>query len=234
MVGMSPSCLAVIPARGGSKGVPRKNVRLLAGRPLVAHAIVAARGARGITRTVVSTDDEEIAQVTQDWGAEVVKRPDELSGDQATSESAVLHALESLRLRENYEPELVMLIQCTSPLTISNDLDKLMVDLLEKGADSAFTACPFGHFLWREVEGRAQGVNHEGARRKRRQDLAPQYLETGAAYVMRTARFIETGERFCGRSVLSISPAERCLEIDDPADFIRAEAFMRARSAGGT
>jgi YrbI family 3-deoxy-D-manno-octulosonate 8-phosphate phosphatase len=221
-------CLAIIPARGGSKGVPRKNVKDLAGKPLLAHAILAARAAPSISRVVVSTDDAEIAQVAVQWGAEALARPADISGDKASSEAALLHALEELEKREGYKPELVMLIQCTSPLTSGEDLEGLIQTLRDKGADSAFTAAPFYHFLWRrEADESAAGINHSGKKRKRRQDLEPQFLENGAAYVMRTALFQSTQDRFCGRVVLHATAPERCLEIDDPADFVKAEAVMR-------
>jgi N-acylneuraminate cytidylyltransferase len=226
-------CLAVIPARGGSKGVPRKNLRLLGGVPLVAHAIRAARGARRVTRVLVSTDDPEIARVATEYGAEVIARPSELSGDTASSESAVLHALDVLRVREGYEPELVMLVQCTSPLTRAADLDGLVERLLEAGADSAFTAVPFFHFLWRiDHEGYAVGVNHAGNKRKRRQDLAPEFLESGAAYVARTPAFREAADRFAGRVVVHVTPGRDCLEIDEPADLDKAEALLRRARDG--
>jgi N-acylneuraminate cytidylyltransferase len=209
---MSVACLAVIPARGGSKGVPRKNVMPVAGLPLVAHAIRAALAAERITRLVVSTDDLEIARVAAQHGAEVVLRPPELSGDGASSESAVLHVLTTLRERDAYVPDLTMMIQCTSPLT---------------------TAVPFTHFLWSlDDEGRAQPIQHEGKKRKRRQELAPQYLESGAAYLMRTQAFVASGERFCGRVTLYVSAAERCLEIDDPIDLAKAEAAARHLQRG--
>jgi N-acylneuraminate cytidylyltransferase len=132
-----------------------------------------------------------------------------LSGDTATSESAVRHALEQLRQTEAYEPELVMLVQCTSPLTLSADFDGLIDTLMRERADSAFTVCPFHHFLWkRGGDGASEGVNHEGARRKRRQELEPQFLETGAAYVMRTEAFLASDERFCGRTVMYSTPPE--------------------------
>jgi len=225
-------CLAVIPARGGSKGLPRKNVLALAGMPLIAHAIRAALGARTITRVVVSTDDSEIAAVSRRWGAEVVARPAELSGDTASSESAVMHVLTTLQASEGYAPDFVMLIQCTSPLTTSDDLDGLVTTLKREDSDSAFTVARFHHFLWeRGSDGRAAGINHTGKKRKRRQDLTPQYLETGAAYVMRTELFQQTGERFCGKVAMHDTPPERCLEIDDPLDFLKAEAACRARDA---
>jgi YrbI family 3-deoxy-D-manno-octulosonate 8-phosphate phosphatase len=122
-----------------------------------------------------------------------------------------------------------MLIQCTSPLTTAADLDGLVGALVDEGADSAFAAAPFHHFLWRRApDGSAAGINHEGKKRKRRQDLEPQYLENGAAYVMRSALFRETQERFCGRLVPYVMAAERCLEIDEPLDFVKAEAVLRS------
>ncbi len=101
------NCLAIIPARGGSKGIPRKNVLPLAGKPLIAYNIQAARQARLITRVVVSTDDDEIAEVSRRFGAEVVRRPAEISGDTASSELALLHTLETLRVTEGFVPDLV-------------------------------------------------------------------------------------------------------------------------------
>jgi CMP-N-acetylneuraminic acid synthetase len=221
-------CLVVIPARGGSKGVPRKNVLPVAGKPLVAHAILAARAAARVTRVVVSTDDAEIARVAGEHGAEVVERPAEISGDKASSESAVLHALAALRERDGYRPELVALMQCTSPLTSAEDLDGLIFALERERADSAFLAVPFFHFLWRKgADSSAEPINHGGKKRQRRQDMAPQFLENGAAYVMRTALFEATGERFCGRTVLHAVDAARCLEIDEPRDLRVAEVLMR-------
>jgi YrbI family 3-deoxy-D-manno-octulosonate 8-phosphate phosphatase len=121
-----------------------------------------------------------------------------------------------------------MMLQCTSPLTTSEDLDHAVEKLLRTDADSCFTAVPFFHFLWRDGEsGEARGVNHDGKVRKRRQDLEPQYLENGAVYVMRTERFLAEGTRFCGKTVVCAVAPERLLEIDDPVDFVKAEAVMR-------
>ncbi|MBO6936281.1 MAG: acylneuraminate cytidylyltransferase [Deltaproteobacteria bacterium] len=230
-----PRCVAIIPARGGSKGVPRKNIRDLAGRPLIAHAIGAAKDALLVDRVFVSTDDTEIAEVARRHGAEVIERPAALASDGASSESALLHALTQLRA-EGEDPELVMMIQCTSPLTSAADLDGTVQRLLDAGADSSFSAVPFHHFLWQEDDGGAvRGVGHDGAKRKRRQDLAhPPLLENGAVYVMRVEPFVESETRFCGATVAYVADAERALEIDDPLDFAKAEAaarFLDRRSA---
>ena len=225
-----PSCTAIIPARGGSRGVPRKNVRDLAGHPLVAHAIRAARGAAHVTDVWVSTDDPEIAEVARRYGAGVIERPEALAGSTATSESALVHAVAWLRESGHPVGDLLMMIQCTSPLTTAADLDGAVETLVEAGADSCFIAVPFHHFIWeRDADGHARGVNHEGKKRKRRQDLEPQFLENGAAYLMRTESFLAAEERFCGTTVVHVVDAERALEIDDPVDFVRAEATMRAQ-----
>jgi N-acylneuraminate cytidylyltransferase len=228
-----PSCTAIIPARGGSRGVPRKNVRDLGGIPLVAHAIRAALEARHVSTVWVSTDDPEIAEVARRYGAGVVERPEALAGSTASSESALVHAVEWLREAGHPVGDLLMMIQCTSPLTTSEDLDGAVEELVASGADSCFLAAPFHHFIWeRDADGRARGVNHEGSKRKRRQDLEPQFIENGAAYVMRTDLFMETRERFCGTTVVHVVDAARTLEIDDPVDFVRAEATLRARREG--
>jgi N-acylneuraminate cytidylyltransferase len=181
---------------------------------------------------IVSTDDADIAQVARRHGAEVVERPAELSGDTASSESAVLHVLNQLSAHEGYLPELVMLMQCTSPLTSAEDLSGLITTLEREQADAAFLAVPFAHFLWSlDRHAVSQPINHEGKKRKRRQELAPQYLENGAAYLMRTQAFVASGERFWGRVTLHAVDPARCLEIDDPIDLAKAEAALRQLTA---
>jgi N-acylneuraminate cytidylyltransferase len=220
--------LAIIPARGGSKGVPRKNVLPLAGKPLLAYNIEAALDSRFINRVVVSTDDAEIGVVAQQFGAEVVWRPVEISGDMATSESALLHVLDHLRETENYEADILVFLQCTSPLTIAEDIDGTIQALLDETADTALAVIPFHYFLWRPTEsGDAAGINHHKSVRPLRQEREPQYLETGAVYVMRTPGFEETRHRFFGKTAMYEMPAERRLEIDEPVDFQVAEILIR-------
>lgn len=224
------SVLAVIPARGGSKGISRKNILPLAGIPLVAFSIRAARQSRLIHRVVVSTDDAEIAAVSKDFGAEVVWRPAEISGDAAASESALLHTLEHLSRVEGYRPDILVFLQCTSPLTLAEDIDSTIQALFDQQADTALAVIPFHYFLWRTTpEGDAAGINHDKRVRPLRQAREPQYLETGAVYVMRTPGFLEQRHRFFGKTALYEMPAERRLEIDDPVDFKIAELLI----AGG-
>ncbi len=222
--------LAVIPARGGSKGIPGKNIRSVAGRPMIGWTIDAARRSKYVNRVVVSTDDSAIADVACRFGAEVVKRPAEISGDTASSESALLHVLESLRATEGYESDLLVFLQCTSPLTTAEDVDGVVECLVNGRADSALAVTPFHYFLWRVTEqGGAEGINHDKCRRPMRQERAPQYLETGAVYAMRAAGFLEAKHRFFGTTQMYVMPPERCQEVDEPADLDVVDLRLRAR-----
>lgn len=225
--------VAIIPARGGSKGLPRKNVLPLLGKPLLAHVIEAAQQAQRIGRVVVTTDDAEIAQVARNFGAQVVDRPAELSGDKASSEAALLHALDTLFPGGSDQPESFVFLQCTSPLTAADDIDALVDTMEREGADSAFLATRFYHFLWRADEGGDfHGVNHDRRFRQMRQDRPAEYLETGAGYAMKLAGFREHGHRFFGRVAAAEMPADRVGEIDTAEEFAVIEQRMRVAHAG--
>jgi N-acylneuraminate cytidylyltransferase len=225
----SMEVLAIIPARGGSKGIPGKNLAELAGRPLISYMIESALGAKSISRLVVSTDDESIAEVSRENGAEVVMRPPEISGDEASSESALLHTLAHLKDSEGYKPELVVFLQCTSPLTTSEDIDGTVAILLKEEADSALAVTPFHYFLWdRGEDGAASPIGHDKDKREPRQSAKEKYLETGAVYVMRSSAFIDAAHRFFGKTAMYVMPRERCLEIDEPVDLALAETLMRS------
>lgn len=227
--------LAVVPARGGSKGVPGKNLATVGGVPLVARAVGACLAARRITHVVVSTDDTAIAAAARQAGAGVVMRPAAIAGDGATSESALLHAVDAFTAeRHGAEPEVVLLVQCTSPFVTAQDVDGVAAAVLFGGADTAHTVAPFHGFVWREDAADAAdaantrgvtGVNHDPAFRPRRQDRPLDLLETGAAYAMRTLGLREHGHRFFGRTALVHTDAARALEIDEPGDLARARAL---------
>lgn len=223
--------LAIIPARGGSKGIPRKNIRMVAGKPLLAHNIEQARLTPSITRVVVSTDDGEIAAVAREYGAEVVDRPADISGDTASSEAALVHTLDHLCHAEGYTPDLLVFLQATSPLTLAEDIEGTIQSLLTENADSALAVTPFFHFLWRrDSEGGAQGINHDKRARPRRQEIAnTQFLETGAVYVMRVQGFLNAKHRFFGKTAMYVMPNERVWEIDDPRDLVIADLLLRER-----
>ncbi|MDF7798969.1 acylneuraminate cytidylyltransferase [Pontiellaceae bacterium B1224] len=214
--------VAIIPARGGSKGIPRKNLLPFNGKPLISWNIEAALQAKLVDAVVVSTDDREIAKVSVAAGAVVVMRPDDISTDIASSEDALIHTLKNL----GAQPDLTVFLQCTSPLTQSDDIDHCIQKLIDSNADSAFTATESHRFLWKNCDA-ATGVNHSGTERKRRQDLEPEYAENGAVYVMRTKEFMRARHRFFGKTVISEMPASRTWEIDTPEDIVVAESLSK-------
>lgn len=222
---MTPVVLAVIPARGGSKGVPAKNLADVGGAPLVTRAVEAGRLAGRVTEVVVSTDDAAIADAARSAGAQVVPRPPAIAGDTATSETAVLHALDAYEAMNGRLVDVVVLVQCTSPFLTSGEIDAVAAAVLDGDNDTALTAAPFHGFVWRPEQAGATGVNHDKASRPRRQDRPEELLETGAAYAMRVDGFRKTGHRFFGRTALVRTDPARVLEIDEPGDLTRARAL---------
>ena len=221
--------LAVIPARGGSKGVPGKNLAEVGGVPLVGRAVRACAAAHHVSAVVVSTDDPRIAEAARAAGAEVVARPAGIAGDTATSEAAVLHALDAYEAMHGGMVDVAVLVQCTSPFLTAEDVTGVAAAVLEDGADSALTVAPFHGFLWRQTDDgggvAAHGVNHDKAVRPRRQDRPQDLLETGAAYAMRVPGFRKCGHRFFGRTALVRTDSARVLEVDEPDDLARARAL---------
>jgi YrbI family 3-deoxy-D-manno-octulosonate 8-phosphate phosphatase len=250
--GQAPSVrrvLAVIPARGGSKGVPAKNLAPVGGVPLVARAVRECKAAGLVTDVVVSTDDHAIAAAARESGAEVVLRPAAIAGDTATSEAAVLHAMDAHEALHGSPVDVVLLVQCTSPFILREDIDGVARAVVEHGADTALTVAPFHGFIWRDTadepavaeavrtgaaagdtagvvdtEG-GYGVNHDKSFRPRRQDRPQDLLETGAAYAMDAAGLRKHQHRFFGRTEPVRTDPARVLEIDDPHDLARAQAL---------
>jgi CMP-N,N'-diacetyllegionaminic acid synthase len=205
--------VVLIPARGGSKGIPGKNLFPLRGRPLIVHTIEQALGARHVNRVVVSTDDEEIATVSRSVGAEVVLRPANISGDQASSESALAHALEFLRQFEGYVPALVVFLQCTSPLRQPDDIDRAIETLRTRQADSLLSVSPSHKFLWNERDGVACSLNYDWQNRPRRQDMQKQYVENGSIYIFKPAVLAGTSNRLGGKIALHVMSEEASLTL---------------------
>lgn len=217
--------VAIIPARGGSKGVPRKNLRRVGGVPLVERAVRTAIETDGIDLVVVSTDDDEIAAVSEAAGARVVRRPAGISGDTASSESAILHALDELDA-EGQRTDVVAFLQATSPFIPRDALSTAVREVRERRADSMFAAHETYGFLWSQgADAEAVALNHDAARRPRRQDREPHHLETGAFYVFRADGFREAEHRFFGRIRIAEVPEWTAIEIDDEQQLRIARAL---------
>jgi N-acylneuraminate cytidylyltransferase len=211
--------VAIIPARGGSKGIARKNLQRVGGVPLVARAVDAARRCPAIDRVVVTTDDADIAAVAAEWGAEIIERPAELSGDQASSEGALLHALDTLEARK-VDAGVLAFLQATSPFIDVDALTAAVQLVRSRRRDSVFSAVETYGFLWEKGLGdAAEPINHEIDVRPRRQDREPHYLETGGFYVMRAAGFRAAQHRFFGSVGIAEVAPRTAIEIDTPDEM---------------
>lgn len=220
--------LAVIPARGGSKGVKLKNLQQVAGSSLLERSIRAALAVPEITEVVVSTDRPEIADAAISCGAQVVLRPDELATDAATSEDALRHALDVMQAKLGEDPQVVVFMQCTSPFQRPESIAAAVRRVLAEEADSVFSVTEDHGFLWtRDETGVVAAVGHDASSRPRRQDRPPQYRETGAFYVLRTSGFREHNFRFFGRSEFEVVPPATAIEIDDEHDLKLANALAQ-------
>ncbi|GAB5387314.1 MAG: hypothetical protein Alpg2KO_02820 [Alphaproteobacteria bacterium] len=222
---------AIIPARGGSKGIPRKNLREINGRSLLGRCIDAAKGVTGIDEVWVSTDCPDHKAHALDCGAKVIDRPAELSGDRASSEAAVTHAVEMWDKADD-RPDVLVFLQCTSPFTIADDIAGTLAEVTDKGADTALAVTTFHYFLWKpDDSGDWHGVGHDRRVRLLRQQIhgtdKETFLETGAVYVMKTDGYMTHKHRFFGRTGAHVMPEERVFEIDEPHDLVRAEELAK-------
>ncbi|MFA6429360.1 MAG: acylneuraminate cytidylyltransferase family protein [Patescibacteria group bacterium] len=223
--------LGIITARGGSKGVPRKNIRDLAGKPLIAWSIEAAKGSR-LTDCIVSTDDEEIAEVSRQFGGRVpFIRPAEYATDTATSISVVQHALAWLKENEGKEFDAVMILQPTSPMRLSTDIDAC-IDLLEtSGADSVMSMVKLSDFAPKKLK-KLDGdrilpyFEDEGQMSSSRQALPDVYRRNCAVYLTKTP-FLLANDLFGKDSRAYVMPEERSIDINTPQDLQFADFVLR-------
>ena len=206
--------VAIIPARGGSKGIIDKNLQSVRGVPLVVRAIRSCQDAFTIERVYVSTDSERIAQVAESHGARVIRRPRDLATDTSSSEEALIHALEEIP-----DATTVAFVQATSPFIGFRDLDKAVKMVAGGEHDVVFSAVEHHSFRWEKADGGWQPVGHSMDSRPRRQDLPPTVIETGAFYVFTRDGFLASRSRFHGRvGVVDVSHRDS-LEIDTPDDL---------------
>ncbi len=224
---MKPEVIAVIPARGGSKGVLRKNVKLICGKPLIGYTIEAALSAQSITRTCVSTEDEQIARISGEFGAEVIPRPRELANDETPTEPVMEHVLSYMYAQEGYEPDIVVLLQPTSPLRRAKHIDAAMAEFLTKGYDSLLSVCPSKVFIWQAKEGTPHPINYDCRNRQRRQDREAEYRENGAIYITRRKLFLQEHNRLGGKIGLYIMPVEISPEIDTEFQLWLCEQIIK-------
>ena len=225
--------LAIIPARGGSKGIPRKNIVSLAGKPLIAYTIEIALSSRSIFRVVVSTDDEEIGAIAREYGAEVpFIRPKELAADDTPDLPVFRHAVQWLLESEGYCPEVLVNLRPTAPLRTVADINAVVRKMDETKCDSVRTVSLAEHhpYRMRIVKGDRAFPLMTGAVDKityRRQDLPIIYRWNGAVDPMRSENILQDDSMYGKDIRVVIMPKERSIDIDDEIDLKIAECFLR-------
>ncbi|NEQ78820.1 MAG: acylneuraminate cytidylyltransferase family protein [Moorea sp. SIO2I5] len=227
--------IGLITARGGSKSIPRKNTTLLAGKPLIAWTIEAALQSQGLNRVMVSTDDEEIADVSKKWGAEVpFLRPAALAQDDSAHIPVLIHAVEWLEQVEGTTLDYLMLLQPTSPLRSAKDIDLAIKLALDQNAESVVSVCEaFTHpYFTRRItgDGKLKDFVQKPDGYLRRQVLPPAYAWNGAIFLVRRDILIKKQTLETDRTYAYVMTPERSLEIDTPWDLYLADLILSDRS----
>ena len=224
--------LSIIPARGGSKGIKRKNILPILGKPLVAYSIEASLNSKYITKTIVSSEDDEILEISEKFGAEVLRRPMELAQDVTKTAPVMVDVLHQLA-KNGYEPDYVVLLQPTCPLRNGDFIDKAFdfyFENMKKGYDSCFNAFNIGytHAKWRILHDNKLEALYDFRTRPRRQEIEEHYQmigETGAFYALPAKTLLEVNDFIGYNPIAYITP--RIIDIDTIEDFKRVEEILK-------
>lgn len=219
--------VAVIPARGGSKGLAKKNIHPVAGRPLLAWTIQQALGAAAVDEVVVSTDEPEIAAIACRYGAAVVERPAALCLDSSSSESALLHALDVLESGERGAVDELLFLQATSPLRLPGDIDAAIAQFRREEADSLFSVTRADDLtIWEQRRASWESVNFDWRQRGMRQERPPQFIENGSIYLLRPELLRLGGNRIGGRVATYLMEFWQTWEIDTIEEVDLVEYYL--------
>ncbi len=218
--------VSIIPARGGSKGIPKKNIIDFCGKPLISWSILQSRSCKLIDEVYVSSDDDEIIDISCKYGAKAIRRPGELATDFSTSEEALLHAISVIE--EKKEIDLVIFLQATSPLRGKKDIEKAITDFQTQRVDSSFSAAKLeDFFIWKKINSGFMSMNYDYQNRARRQDVEIQYVENGSIYIFKPSILKEYNNRLGGRIGVYEMEFWKTWEIDTIEDKEICEWFFK-------
>ncbi|MDD5687488.1 MAG: acylneuraminate cytidylyltransferase [Elusimicrobia bacterium] len=202
---------AIIPARGGSKGIPRKNIINFAGKPLLAWSVEQAKLSKFISDIYVTSDSKEILEIAHNYGAKTILRPKNISGDTASSESALLHALRQMEERPDY----IVFLQTTALLRKPDDIDNAIKKIIKDKSDSLLSLTEAYEFIWKKTGNKFTSLSFDSKDRKRRQDLSPVYYENGSIYIFKPEILEKHGNRLGGKVSIYTMKSWQRVDIDD-------------------
>lgn len=218
-------CVAIIPVRGGSKGIPGKNLVMLSGKPLLVWSIEHALNSTKIDSVWVTSDSDEILSLAKSLGANVILRPSNISGDKATSESALIHAV--IEIQKHSEVNLIVFMQATSPIRGKNDLDEAITKYYKENLDSLLSVTKIeDHFQWRMGKSGPESINYDYKNRKRRQDIEVTYLENGSFYIVSPEALLKNKNRLSGKIGFYEQEKYKMYQIDNTEDVALCEAII--------
>lgn len=224
----SSNIVAIIPARGGSKSIPKKNIIDFCGKPLIGWSIQQALESKGVREVYVTTDDKEVADVSHKYGARIIWRPAELATDTSSSESALLHAINEIE--KIHKLDVVVFLQATSPLREFMDIGKAVEIFFSENADSLFSTAVLEDFcVWENNNGNLKSVTFDYKNRVRRQDRKPYYLENGSIYIFKPEIIRQYNNRLGGKIAFYPMPLWKSYEIDDYETLEICECFMMSK-----
>ena len=227
--------LAIIPARGGSKGLPRKNIIDLNGKPLIAWSIEAALNSAYISTVVVSSEDEEILEVAKQWGAKPLRRPDALAEDTTASEPVILHALEEMQSRQNQGYDYLVLLQPTSPLRSSRHIDAAFEKLFNSDANALISVASYDNKVLKSFledgNGYLHGIANDQFPFMRRQDLPPVYMPNGAIYIIDVKAFLKDKKLFTSHTIPFEMDERSSVDVDTIDDVEIAKKYLNMDKA---
>lgn len=221
--------LGIIPARGGSKGIPKKNIKILAGKPLIEYTLDAAKQSKFLNKIVVSTDDREIASIAEKNGVDVIMRPSAIATDESPIIDTITHALMALKEKDGFSPDIVVLLQPTSPLRNTDDIDGSIQQFSEGNYDSLISVCETEHspFWCFTIEDRKlKRLFSKEYSAARRQDLPLTYRPNGAIYISTPVSLKKYPNFLTENTIPYIMPSNRSIDIDAPFDFVLAEFLI--------
>jgi len=222
--------ISIIPARGGSKGIPKKNLIPLNKIPLLEYTITASTNSKLISKTILSSDNLEIQDFGKKYPIMVMKRPKELATDDAPLDKTIEYVLDYLKNSEKFIPDIIVLLQNTSPLRTSKHIDDAINLHISKKYDSLLSVYSSHKFIWNQLDDdSAKSINYEPTKRPNRQDITNEFIENGAIYITNYESFQKSHCRISGRIGLYIMPEEISLEIDSTNDLFLAEQLLKKK-----